>query len=47
MVTRLKFATMLALAVALGVVLAIYEPHRHFLAWAWPYITAYYDYLTA
>lgn len=36
-----------ALAAALGVVFAVFEPHRHILAAVWPYMTAFWDYYIA
>lgn len=34
-----------ALAVTLGVLVAAYEPHRHFLAAVWPHFTNYITWL--
>ena len=32
----------LGVIATLGALIAIYEPHRHMLAWAWPYFTEFY-----
>lgn len=37
--------SMVILAAALGIIIAAFEPHRHFLAAVWPVITDYFDYL--
>ena len=34
------------LAVTLGAVIAIYEPHRHLLATVWPLVEAFWAYQT-
>lgn len=37
--------SMLILAVALGIIIAAFEPHHHFLAAVWPVVTDYFEYL--
>jgi hypothetical protein len=33
----------LAVVATLGALIGIYEPHRHFLAWAWPYFVDFWS----
>lgn len=38
-----RFITLATLSVVLGVLIATTEFHRLALAWAWPFVTAFWD----
>jgi hypothetical protein len=44
MTTRTKDAIVVTVTLLGGIAVAVGDLHRHFLAWAWPYVTAFFDY---
>lgn len=46
MTTKTKDAVVVTILLLGGTAVLAGDLHRHFLAWAWPIVTAYLDYLT-
>jgi hypothetical protein len=46
MTTRTKDAVVVTTVLLGGTAILVGDLHRYFLAWAWPILTAYLDYLT-
>jgi hypothetical protein len=47
MTYTIRRAVALAVLTGLAGVIAITEPHRHLIAWAWPFVLDAYSFITA
>lgn len=47
MTTKTKDAVIITILLLGGIAVAVGDLHRTFLAWAWPIVTAYLDWLVA